>query len=94
MVEQAQRLGGSEDFWYSSALTLADALLSMEGEGREAVVRTPWGPGGRWLGPTARATRRCQRCVTLRSASCFKDSWMPSGPCRGKDPTEHPSWNL
>lgn len=39
MVEQAQRLGGSEEFWYQSTLTLADTLLSAEGERRETLVR-------------------------------------------------------
>lgn len=39
LAEQAQRRGGGEEFWYRSTLTLADALLSMEGEGRE-MVRT------------------------------------------------------
>ncbi|KAG5196142.1 hypothetical protein R6Z07F_018059 [Ovis aries] len=38
MVEQAQRLGGSEEFWYQSTLTLADTLLSAEGERRETLV--------------------------------------------------------
>ncbi|XP_036685221.1 cilia- and flagella-associated protein 46 isoform X2 [Balaenoptera musculus] len=38
MIERAQRLGGSEQFWYDSTLTLADTLLSTENERREAVV--------------------------------------------------------
>ncbi|XP_040342792.1 cilia- and flagella-associated protein 46 isoform X1 [Herpailurus yagouaroundi] len=38
LVQWAQRLGGSEEFWYSSTLTLADTLLSMEGKGREVAV--------------------------------------------------------
>ncbi|KAF5914545.1 hypothetical protein HPG69_010817 [Diceros bicornis minor] len=38
MIEKAQLLGGSEEFWYSSTLTLADTLLSVESEGREVVV--------------------------------------------------------
>nr|XP_020735663.1 cilia- and flagella-associated protein 46 [Odocoileus virginianus texanus] len=38
MVEKAQRLGGSEEFWYQSTLTLADSLLSAEGERRETLV--------------------------------------------------------
>ncbi|XP_045665372.1 cilia- and flagella-associated protein 46 isoform X6 [Ursus americanus] len=38
MVEQARRLGGSEEFWYSSALTLADTLLATESKGSEAVA--------------------------------------------------------
>uniref|UniRef100_G1LVL0 Cilia- and flagella-associated protein 46 n=2 Tax=Ailuropoda melanoleuca TaxID=9646 RepID=G1LVL0_AILME len=38
MVEQARRLGGSEEFWYSSALTLADTLLAMESKGSEEVA--------------------------------------------------------
>nr|XP_037866196.1 cilia- and flagella-associated protein 46-like [Chlorocebus sabaeus] len=39
MIAQAQALGGSEEFWYNSTLTLAEALLSMEHPGREATVR-------------------------------------------------------
>ncbi|XP_026968831.1 cilia- and flagella-associated protein 46 [Sagmatias obliquidens] len=38
MAERAQHLGGSEQFWYESTLTLADTLLSTENERREAVV--------------------------------------------------------
>uniref|UniRef100_A0A2K6L4M5 Cilia and flagella associated protein 46 n=1 Tax=Rhinopithecus bieti TaxID=61621 RepID=A0A2K6L4M5_RHIBE len=38
MIAQAQPLGGSEEFWYNSTLTLAEALLSMEHSGREATV--------------------------------------------------------
>uniref|UniRef100_A0A2K6BDB7 Cilia and flagella associated protein 46 n=2 Tax=Macaca TaxID=9539 RepID=A0A2K6BDB7_MACNE len=38
MIAQAQPLGGSEEFWYNSTLTLAEALLSMEHPGREATV--------------------------------------------------------
>ncbi|OWK07713.1 hypothetical protein Celaphus_00008803 [Cervus elaphus hippelaphus] len=59
MVEKAQRLGGSEEFWYQSTLTLADSLLSAEGERRETLVRgrcvrgslgVPggWGVAGPW----------------------------------------------
>ncbi|KAF6317002.1 cilia and flagella associated protein 46 [Rhinolophus ferrumequinum] len=39
LVERAQRLGGGEEFWYSSTLTLGDALLSMESEGKEVVCQ-------------------------------------------------------
>ena len=47
MVEKAQRLGGGEEFWYQSTLTLADSLLSAEGERRETLVRgrCVWGGG-------------------------------------------------
>ncbi|XP_073096194.1 cilia- and flagella-associated protein 46 isoform X2 [Manis javanica] len=38
MVERAQRLGGGEEFWYQSALTLADALLSVGSRGGELLV--------------------------------------------------------
>ncbi|XP_047615394.1 cilia- and flagella-associated protein 46 isoform X9 [Phacochoerus africanus] len=39
LVEWAQRLGGGAEFWYSSSLTLAEALLSLEPlERREAQV--------------------------------------------------------
>lgn len=51
LVEQARLLGGGEDFWYSSSLTLADALLSLGTEGAETVVSSG-GPPGR--GPEGR----------------------------------------
>ncbi|XP_013358484.1 PREDICTED: cilia- and flagella-associated protein 46 isoform X2 [Chinchilla lanigera] len=35
MIEKAQRLGGNEEFWYNSTLTLAEAILSTEDEGRK-----------------------------------------------------------
>ncbi|XP_066095942.1 cilia- and flagella-associated protein 46 isoform X1 [Saccopteryx bilineata] len=38
MIERAQRLGGGEEFWYQSTLTLADTILSMEKEGQEVMV--------------------------------------------------------
>ncbi|XP_060027023.1 cilia- and flagella-associated protein 46 isoform X2 [Erinaceus europaeus] len=38
MVEAAQRLGGSEEFWYRTTLTLADTLLSSGQEGAEKTV--------------------------------------------------------
>lgn len=50
-MEQARLLGGGEDFWYSSSLTLADALLSLGTEGAETVVSSG-GPPGR--GPEGR----------------------------------------
>lgn len=50
LLEQARRLGGDEEFWHSSALTLADALLARGGEGGDAMVGPP-GPGGGVAGP-------------------------------------------
>ncbi|XP_045425210.1 cilia- and flagella-associated protein 46 isoform X3 [Lemur catta] len=38
LVEEAQRLGGSEEFWHQSTLTLAEALLSTEDTGQEATA--------------------------------------------------------
>ncbi|XP_017369055.1 cilia- and flagella-associated protein 46 isoform X2 [Cebus imitator] len=38
MIAQAQHLGGNEEFWYNSTLTLAETLLSMEHSGQEATV--------------------------------------------------------
>ncbi|XP_045438178.1 cilia- and flagella-associated protein 46 [Pipistrellus kuhlii] len=38
MVERAQRLGGGEEFWYQSTLTLADTILSVEKEGKEVAA--------------------------------------------------------
>ena len=56
MVEKAQRLGGSEHFWYSSALTLADALLAEGGAGGETAVGAPGALGwGAWPEPHATA---------------------------------------
>uniref|UniRef100_I3N1T0 Cilia and flagella associated protein 46 n=1 Tax=Ictidomys tridecemlineatus TaxID=43179 RepID=I3N1T0_ICTTR len=38
MIEKAQCLGGSEEFWYNLTLTLANAVLSSEDNGREAAA--------------------------------------------------------
>ncbi|KAM9618801.1 cilia- and flagella-associated protein 46 [Trichechus inunguis] len=38
MIERAQRLGGSEDFWYHSTLTLAETILSLENGARHTRV--------------------------------------------------------
>ncbi|XP_007935070.1 cilia- and flagella-associated protein 46 [Orycteropus afer afer] len=38
MTEQAQRLGGNEEFWYRSTLTLAETVLSSEKEDRYVLV--------------------------------------------------------
>ncbi|XP_036907145.1 cilia- and flagella-associated protein 46 [Sturnira hondurensis] len=38
MVRYAQCLGGGEEFWYHSTLTLADTILSTEEKGREVAV--------------------------------------------------------
>lgn len=55
LVEWAQRLGGGEEFWYSSMLTLGDALLATESDGREVVrmgeAACPAGRGACGLGP-------------------------------------------
>nr|XP_023417215.1 cilia- and flagella-associated protein 46 isoform X2 [Cavia porcellus] len=37
MIEKAQKLGGNEEFWYRSTLTLAEAILATEDEGRKVV---------------------------------------------------------
>lgn len=49
-MEQAQRLGGGEEFWYSSALTLADTLLAIGGDGGEVEVGPGAVGGGAWPG--------------------------------------------
>ncbi|XP_037661046.1 cilia- and flagella-associated protein 46 [Choloepus didactylus] len=38
MIEKAQRLGGNEEFWYTSTLTLAEAILSTENAGSKVLV--------------------------------------------------------
>ncbi|XP_076982551.1 cilia- and flagella-associated protein 46 isoform X2 [Tamandua tetradactyla] len=38
MLEKAQGLGGDEGFWYHSTLALAEALLSAESQGNQALV--------------------------------------------------------
>ena len=56
MVKLAQRLGGGEEFWYRSTLTLADSLLSTEEEARRVAVRggqAPGSEGGPGLGSWA-----------------------------------------
>jgi hypothetical protein len=41
MVERAQQLGGAEEFWYKSTLTLAEAILSSEDRRKE--ISVSWG---------------------------------------------------
>lgn len=41
MIERAQQLGGAEEFWYNSTLTLAEAILASEDEGKE--ISVSWG---------------------------------------------------
>lgn len=53
MVEWAWSLGGGEEFWYSSTLTLADTLLSMEGKSRGTAVRGQCAREGPVAGPVA-----------------------------------------
>lgn len=38
MIERAQQLGGAEEFWYNLTLTLAEAILASEDEGKEISV--------------------------------------------------------
>lgn len=57
LVEKARRLGGDEEFWHSSALTLADALLAKGGEGGKVTVGPPGARGGWWV-PLARSHPR------------------------------------
>ncbi|XP_075389603.1 cilia- and flagella-associated protein 46 [Tenrec ecaudatus] len=38
LTERAQQLGGNEDFWYRSTLTLAETILSSENQDRHLVV--------------------------------------------------------
>lgn len=76
LVEWAQRLGGGAEFWYSSSLTLAEALLSLEPlERREAQVRVALLGGGPLLGGTACWGGRCSDPTgPPRSASCSRSS--------------------
>ncbi|XP_021083734.1 cilia- and flagella-associated protein 46 isoform X2 [Mesocricetus auratus] len=38
LIERAQQLGGAEEFWYNSTLTLAEAILSSEEDDKEITV--------------------------------------------------------
>lgn len=73
MVWHAQRLGGGEEFWYRSTLTLADALLSPQEEGQTAVVRGGLARAGRaaWAGVPrlTGALRGPQVCQLLQGLS-------------------------
>lgn len=92
LLEKAQRLGGDEEFWHSSALTLADALLATGGEGSKVTVGPPgrvWGVVGPH-GPEPPADIP----ALLRPAGSCRDSSTSSGTCRGRDRTERPSWSL
>lgn len=50
LLEKAQLLGGDEQFWYSCALSLTEAILEEQGEGKQSVVRKLLGFGGWGLG--------------------------------------------
>lgn len=39
LLEKAQLLGGDEQFWYNSTLSLTEAVLEEEGEGKQSLVR-------------------------------------------------------
>lgn len=60
MVESAQQLGGAEEFWYNSTLTLAEAILSSENDGKE--ISVSW--GSQW---TAWGACRGEEGYVLRS---------------------------
>ncbi|KAK7804541.1 hypothetical protein U0070_002598 [Myodes glareolus] len=44
IIERAQQLGGAEEFWYNSTVTLAEAILSSEDDEKEISVSH----GGQW----------------------------------------------
>lgn len=50
LLEKAQLLGGDEEFWYNSTLSLIEAILEEEGEGKQSMVRKFFGFGGCGLG--------------------------------------------
>lgn len=50
LIEKAQLLGGNEQFWYNSTLSLTEAILQEEGEGKLSMVRKLFGFGGCGLG--------------------------------------------
>lgn len=78
LLEKAQRLGGDEEFWHSSVLTLADALLATGGEGSKVTVGPPGarvgGGGSPWPGATRGHPRPPQACRELqRLIDVFRD---------------------
>lgn len=46
LLEKAQLLGGNEQFWYNSTLSLTEAILEEETEGKQNMVRKCFGFGG------------------------------------------------
>lgn len=50
LLEKAQLLGGDEQFWYNSTLSLTEAILEEEGEGKQSMVRKFLGFGDCGLG--------------------------------------------
>lgn len=50
LLEKAQLLGGDEQFWYNSTLSLTEAILEEEGEGKQSMVRKFFGFGDCGLG--------------------------------------------
>lgn len=50
LLEKAQLLGGNEQFWYNSTLSLIEAILEEEGERKQDTVRKYFEFGGCGLG--------------------------------------------
>lgn len=50
LIERAQQLGGAEEFWYNSTLTLTEAILASEEKGKEKAVswNGPWTTQSTW----------------------------------------------
>lgn len=46
LLEKAQLLGGNEQFWYNSTLSLTEAILEEETEGKQSIVRKCFGGQG------------------------------------------------
>lgn len=46
LLEKAQLLGGDEQFWYNSTLSLIEAILEEDREGKQSMVRKFFGCGG------------------------------------------------
>lgn len=97
MIELAQSLGGGEEFWYQSTLTLVDTLLSTEKEGKEVMVRR--GQRRAQQGGSGDGAPLTPVCApppprpSRRPATCSRSSSRSSMCSRDSDPTARPSWN-
>lgn len=61
LLEKAHLLGGNEQFWYNSTLSLIEAILEEGGEGKQSTVREFFGFGS-WFFCSSGASLSEEKC--------------------------------